>query len=148
MPDKSDAVTALQRAQSNEFSRQPLFNASELKLYRQLSAMVGELEPTAIVFGQLALAEFIKTDSKFKKGGGYYAVANRRVDFAFVSANGDVVAAIEYHGGGHKGAGSDQRDEIKATILEKAGVPLLVIEENTPESEIRRRVAAVLGKSP
>lgn len=94
--------------------------------------------------GQLPLVEFLKTDSKFKKGGNYYTVKDRRIDFGLVDAEANVVLAIEYHGAGHFKKTPQERDAIKALLLKRAGVPLLTVEENEPHSSIRERVFSLL----
>ena len=72
--------SAAERAQTEEFSRKALFNKSELKIFNVLREELNVLAPTYTLMGQVSLAEIIKTDSPFKKGGGYYAVSNRRLD--------------------------------------------------------------------
>jgi hypothetical protein len=38
-----------------------------------------------------------------------------------------------------------KNDKIKSIVLKKAGIPLLVINENEPESEIRAAIRAKTG---
>ena len=97
--------------------------------------------------GQTHLAEIIKTDQKKQKGGNYFIIGNKRLDFVLVDDDANVILAVEYHGGGHFGRDAEVSDKVKKIVLAKAGIPLLIVKENEPESEIRQSVRLRLGTS-
>lgn len=119
------------------FSKQKLFNASEFKVYRLLVDEVSKLESRYFVMGQTSMREFLNTDSKFKKGGSFYALSDRRMDFVIIDDDANVVLAIEYQGSGHYQGNAQERDEVKALALGKAGIPLMIIADDTAEDKIR-----------
>jgi hypothetical protein len=135
----------IREAERQNFSHKKLFNSSEQKILRVLRDEVAKSGSALHVLGQVHLAEIITTDPKAKPGGNYYVIGSKRVDFLLIDDRSNPVLAVEYHGAGHNGRDAVKNDKIKSIVLKKAGIPLLVINENEPESEIRAAIRAKTG---
>lgn len=132
-------------AQRRSFSKKRIFNSSEQKVLNLLRDELANALHAFYVLGQVHLAEVIYTDDKYRVGGNYYVIGNKRLDFLVVDASANAVLAVEYHGAGHFGRNASKNDKIKSIVLEKAGVPLLVVTENQPDSAVRQGVRERLG---
>lgn len=135
----------VEKADRLAFKSKRLFNSSETKLLRLLRDEAAISPRKFYVLGQVHLAELIWTDPKKKKDGNYYVIGSKRLDFVLVDDNSNAVLAVEYHGGGHVGHKSEINDKVKSIILGKAGIPLLVVKENEPDSSIRHTIRRLLG---
>ena len=85
-------------AETGAVTLKPLFNRSELHMYRLLEACVTEVSPSLRVFGQVALPEIAATASRYEKGSAYHAVKERRLDFVVTDPATTPLIAAEFHG--------------------------------------------------
>lgn len=142
---ETDKVSALERARTRDFSRKNLFNKSEEKIFRLLRDEIGAYGTSLNLMAQVSLREMVNTDDKYVPGGGWYALTDLRTDFAIIDNAGGVIAAIEFHGTGHNLGDAHRRDETKRLILEKAGIPLLVVRHGETPSILKNRLAELLA---
>ena len=68
-------------------------------MVRQLEACVAEMSSGYRVFGQVALAEIVRTASRYEKGSAYHAVKERRLDFVVSDPVFKPLVAAEFHRG-------------------------------------------------
>ncbi len=146
-PKRADAgtMTAYERAHRGNFAAKSIFNRSESRLFRFLAGEVNGCSPSLFVMGQTSLREIVRTDDPFIRGGGHYALGDRRVDFTITDEHGRVLIAVEYHGGGHFQNNARERDEIKRIVLEKAGIPLLIVKQGESPADVRKRLSEKLA---
>lgn len=140
-------ITAFERAHRGNFAAKPIFNRSEKRLFHFLAEEVKAYSRPLFVMGQTPLREMVRTDDQFVRGGGHYALGDRRVDFTITDEQGSVLVAVEYNGGGHYQNNALERDAIKRVVLEQAGIPLLVVKQGENPAEVRKRLAEILAGS-
>lgn len=134
-----------------DYEPQNLFNNVESSALGALKKIVFDLNNEAkfnkySVYGQVSLGELFKVrkGQDTPKNDYYWAFAKRRIDFLIVEEEFESkycrkyksIVAVEVHGSGHYGKNKAMRmrqDEEKRLLLEKIGIPLLVI--NTEEEE-------------
>ena len=138
-------INALERAMHGYFGKKLVFNASERKVFRLLIEETAFARDRLHVLGQVSLREFLETDSKYRRGGSFYSIIDRRVDFAVIDMAGNVQFAVEYHGSGHEQGNWRERDAIKAIALEKAGIPLLIIKKGDAPAKVRELIREHTG---
>lgn len=114
-------------SQSDEpFSKRPLLNKSELKIFKIL---INAATPDFDVMCQVSYGAILSN----KDFGKYMSINSKRADFMLFDAELKVRAVVEYQGSGHFGQTEQGRsraaksDQIKRTALQQAGVPLLEI---------------------
>ena len=121
------------------FTSRPLLNRPEATLFKALDAAVIARNPGWQVMAQVCLGEFLSSPEK----DAYWAVNAKRVDFALMDPDANVVHAIEYQGSGHHLAGgaAAARDAVKKEALRKAGIGYHeVVAGHTTAGELKRLV--------
>jgi len=148
MKNSSDTTSQIQS--DEPFSKRPLLNKSELKIFRIL---VNAATPSFDVMCQVSYGAILSN----KDFGKYRSINSKRADFMLFDAELKVKAVVEYQGSGHFGrseqgkARAMQSDQIKRTALEQAGVPLLQIpakyDIETINSFVRSLTEQTLGET-
>ncbi len=89
---------------------------------------------------QVSLGEFLTASDK----SAFLAINSKRVDFALMNEQCQVVHALEYQGTGHyRGQSAAARDAVKKEALRKAGIGYHeIVAGHTTPSELR----ALVGK--
>ena len=120
------------------FSSRSLLNKSEAKVFDALDKAVIARNPRWQVMAQVSLGEFLASPDK----DAFLAVNSKRVDFALMDADCQVVHALEYQGSGHHtGTSAAARDAVKKEALRKAGIGYHeVVAGHTTPSELRALV--------
>lgn len=121
------------------FTSRPLLNRPEATLFKALDAAVIARNPGWQVMAQVSLGEFLSSADK----DAYGCVNSKRVDFALMDPDANVVHAIEYQGSGHHlpGGAAAARDAVKKEALRKAGIGYHeVVAGHTTAGELRRLV--------
>jgi Protein of unknown function (DUF2726) len=126
---------------TGSFQKQRLMNASEFQIFRVLERDVAIRQGGFRVFAQASLGEVLTSASE----SAYFAVNSKRVDVLIVDKAGYPALAVEYQGQGHNSATSAQRDAIKKTALEKAGVGYLEIFPRDDAEKVVEMVHERLG---
>lgn len=140
-------ITAFERAHRGNFAAKSIFNRSEQRVFHFLAEEVKAYSRPLFVMGQTPLREIVRTDDQYVRGGGHYALSDRRVDFTITDDQGRVLVAVEYNGAGHYQNNALERDAIKRVVLEKAGIPLLVVKQGENPTDVRKRLAEMLAGS-
>ncbi len=110
---------------------QPVWNAAEAQLFRELRCLVIESGGAAegmTVHAQASLgAVFALSGPERLRFRAFRSLVPKRFDFLVVDAAGAPVLAVEYHGPGHVSRDWQRRDAIKRTICARASLPLVVV---------------------
>ena len=114
-----------------------MLNKSEAKVFVALDSAVIARNPNWQVMAQVSLGEFLSSPQE----DAYFAVNSKRVDFALMDENCQVVHALEYQGGGHYLTDAAARDAVKKEALRKAGIGYHeIVAGHTTPSELRALV--------
>lgn len=136
--DVASPADQLDIVMNANFQSRSLLNRPEAKVFKALDSAVIERNSGWQVMAQVSLGEFLS--SKNKKA--YACVNSKRIDFALMDENCQVVHALEYQGSGHHmGKSAAARDAVKKEALRKAGIGYheIVAGHSTP-SELRALV--------
>lgn len=132
---------------ATKFTRQPILNGEEQRLYQHLLAWMQD-EPRLAqcrLFVQVSLAEIVSASDPRV----FYRYINaKRVDFVLVDDKGLAQLAIEYQGSGHYGRNpkrTKQRDQIKQTVLERAGIGYLALHHRYHWPHVICEIEAAMG---
>ena len=93
-------------------------NSGEFALFCKLEQWVRQTPGAYRVFPQVCLGEIL--DITHRKA--YWAINAKRCDFIIIDKTGLARIAIEFQGSGHNRNFAKQRDEVKKTALESAGI--------------------------
>ena len=125
-------------------------NDKEKEVCKILSQIKKDSQADWLYHPQTPFSSFINTTSDnkelFFKYGYWY------VDFLIARLNDSPYAIIEYFGGGHyKDSKTAIRDSIKALMLRKAGIPLLIINDKenqltSSNKEVENAIQCFLGQ--
>lgn len=125
-------------------------NDKEKEVCKILSQIKKDSQADWLYHPQTPFSSFMNTapDNKelFFKYGYWY------VDFLIAKLNDSPYAIIEYFGGGHyKDSKTAIRDSIKALMLRKAGIPLLIINDKenqltSSNKEVEKAIQCFLGQ--
>ena len=131
----ADQLKLVSRA---KFNSRSLLNKSEAKVFDALDKAVIGRNSGWQVMAQVSLGEFLASPDK----DAYFAVNSKRVDFALMDENCQVVHALEYQGSGHHtGTSAAARDAVKKEALRKAGIGYHeIVAGHTTPSELRALV--------
>ena len=145
----SDPKVQMEAVGAVGFERKRLLNASEMRVFRALEAIVAEAAPDHRVMAQVSLGEVIgpcKGDADgVARRKAFASINSKRLDLAVVDPEGFVALAVEYQGGGHHQGKAFMRDAVKKEALRRAGVAFLEVEKGTKPSEFALRVRNALG---
>lgn len=135
-------TTALSIVSNSHYSKRPLMNRSEYKLFRKLENYLEKLPQGKRVrlFSQVAMGEFISSESD----EAFRLVNGKRVDFVIVDFSGEAIIVIEYQGAGHYQENAIERDAIKREACRKAGIEFLEFKKNYDDLDFQR-VSRVLN---
>ena len=140
-------------AETGEVALKPLFNRSEQEMFRQLETCVAEMSSGYRVFGQVALAEIVRTASRYEKGS---ALAHgtpprlRRLRPRLQTPRRGRVpqghSRLALTRWGHETKRVQATGDVKRTLLARVGVPLLVIDGVCSEAARKQTmIGALLG---
>ena len=132
------AAEQLKLVSRAKFNSRSLLNKSEAKVFDALDKAVIGRNSGWQVMAQVSLGEFLASPDK----DAYFAVNSKRVDFALMDENCQVVHALEYQGSGHHtGTSAAARDAVKKEALRKAGIGYHeIVAGHTTPSELRALV--------
>lgn len=109
-----------------KFKAKPLVNKSEIRLFWMITKQI----PHGFrVMVQVSYGEILRCQSRRK----FFTVNAKRADLVICDREFNVVAVVEYQGGGHYGStaksrtNAKDRDRQKRRALSEAGVPLVEI---------------------
>ncbi|TCD01937.1 DUF2726 domain-containing protein [Erythrobacteraceae bacterium CFH 75059] len=133
----AEQLKAVSRA---SYKARPLLNRPEAAVFKALDAAVVGRNPSWQVMAQVSLGEFLTASDK----SAFLAINSKRVDFALMNEQCQVVHALEYQGTGHyRGQSAAARDAVKKEALRKAGIGYHeIVAGHTTPSELR----ALVGK--
>lgn len=127
----------------------PPVNREAVKVLYALDEWIKKYQPEWRFAFEVSMGSFIKTDylpEDPHQKQAFSAYSSKRVDFLVIDRFGEPVFVIEYNGSGHNLSGdADGRMAVKRLALEKAGIPLLEIAENTSKSEILIELSELVG---
>ena len=132
------AADQLKLVSKSRFTARALLNKSEAKVFEALDKAVVGRNSGWQVMAQVSLGEFLASPDK----DAFLAVNSKRVDFALMDENCQVVHALEYQGSGHHhGTSAAARDAVKKEALRKAGIGYHeIVAGHTTPSELRALV--------
>ena len=136
------ATDQLHTVSNAEFTSRALLNKPEAKVFDALDKAVIERNSGWQVMAQVSLGEFLASPSN----DAYFAVNSKRVDFALMDENCQVVHALEYQGSGHHaGSHAAARDAVKKEALRKAGIGYHeIVAGHTTPAELRALVETLV----
>lgn len=117
-----------------------LLNRTEQKLFEMLK----EAAPRLHIFVQVSMSQILHINT-FKKGGKSQlgTIGRKSLDFVLCRPEDtSILVAIEYNGPTHERKEQRISDETKATALDEAGIPLIVIQGEIPDAQTLRRLIA------
>ena len=121
------------------FLSRRLINAEEQKLLYVL----GEVAPQHLhLFAQVSYGEFLKCKDNRK----YRTMNAKRADFVLCDDTFNVVAVIEYQGGGHFGGSflsarkAKASDAAKRQALAEAGIPMIEVPEKFDAASVSKLI--------
>lgn len=140
----TDASDQLRIVMDADFSAQPLLNKGEVRLFRELEAMVSACNPRWLVMAQVSLGEILKSQN----ADAYRCINSKRVDLLLVDENCRPQHVIEYQGHGHHQGSAAARDAVKKEALRRAGIGYHeVVAGKTTPSELKQLVRKLVGVS-
>ena len=135
--DVANATDQLDIVMNSSFESRSLLNRPEAKVFKALDTAVIERNAGWQVMAQVSLGEFLSSKNK----RAYACVNSKRVDFALMDENCQVVHALEYQGSGHHQGTAAARDAVKKEALRKAGIGYHeIVAGHTTPSELRALV--------
>jgi len=141
-PKYRDAADQLRIVMSADFTRQPLLNKSEARVFRELDRIVIACNPGWQVMAQVSLGEVLRC----KDADAYACINSKRVDLLLIDEDCQPRHAIEYQGGAHHQGSAAARDAVKKEALRRAGIGYHeVVSGHTTPSELRRLVEKLAG---
>ena len=123
------------------FKKQRLMNRSEYPRFKIVEEEIARARKGHHVFSQVNLGEILET----KNEKAFRAINSKRVDMLIVNRGGWPVLAVEYQGEGHYQGDAADRDAVKKSALEKAGIGYLEIFPKDNSDKIRRAIRRQLG---
>ncbi|MGB3712538.1 MAG: DUF2726 domain-containing protein [Erythrobacter sp.] len=134
----NDAADQLRTVMNADFKSRPLLNQPEAKVFKALDEAVVERNPQWQVMAQVSLGEFLSSKSR----KAFFSVNSKRVDFALMDENCEVIHALEYQGTGHHlSDNTAARDAVKKEALRKAGIGYHeIVAGHTTAGELRALV--------
>ena len=109
-----------------KFQPKPLMNLSEYRLYCRLERWVGKKGNKCRLFAQVSLGEILQIENY----NAFRAINAKRCDFLIIDWRGLPVIVIEYQGRGHFQNHASERDAIKRTAVESAGIAFVEVFHN------------------
>jgi len=139
----TDAADQLRTVMKADFQSRPLLNQPEAKVFKALDKAVVERNPQWQVMAQVSLGEFLSSKSR----KAFFSVNSKRVDFALMDENCQVVHALEYQGTGHHlSDNTAARDAVKKEALRKAGIGYHeIVAGHTTAGELRALVEKLVS---
>jgi Protein of unknown function (DUF2726) len=141
-----DPEEQLGKIQSNALKKRPIMNNKEKDVYEAAKSIINQGE---MVFTQITMGAIISSDSSYSSDV-YSAYGSKRIDILICKNDRMPLLAIEYNGSGHFGndkSKTEMRDKVKAAALEKARIPLLIIEDsdsNKNKDDFRQEILFML----
>ena len=135
----SIADLQIQAVNEGTFTPQKLMNGGEYNVFLIAEAMLKN--SSYRVCPQVSLGEILSA-----KGDAYRAINSKRVDMVIIDARGWPKVAIEIQGSGHYQGNALQRDAIKRTALQKAGIDYLEMTGNESMEEVGDKIWSKLSR--
>ena len=103
------------------------------------------------IFAEVGLGAFIRTSfrggSESKRKRAFQSYNSKRVDFLIIDSLGNPAVAIEYQGSGHHlSTDAAARDAVKKRALQRAGVELLEVYQDTTDDEFKMSLISALKR--
>ena len=108
-------------------------NRSEYRLFLKLESWIRQQHGGYRLFAQVSLGEILQ----IKDYNAFRAVNAKRCDFLIINWKGFPVIVIEYQGSGHHQKHAAERDAIKRTALESAGIAFVEVFENYDWDQVK-----------
>ena len=127
----------LEVVRQGRYRKKRLMNKSEERVYWNLVNYCQDRNLK--VFSQVSLGEVLNAEGEF-----YRFINAKRIDFCITNSNFIPLAAVEYQGSGHVNETSEERDEVKRTAIESAGILYISLNVGS-ESDIGDMLEEYLG---
>ena len=139
----SDAADQLRIIMSADFTRQPLLNRSESRVFRALDRIVIACNPGWQVMAQVSLGEILIGQD----ATAHSCINSKRVDLLLVDEHCNPRHVFEYQGGGHYQGTAAARDAVKKEALRRAGIGYYeVVGGHTTAAELRQLVERLVPR--
>jgi hypothetical protein len=139
----TDAADQLRIVMGATFTKQPLLNKSEIRLFKEVDRVVIGCNPEWQVMAQVSLGEILRSKDSIAFG----CINSKRVDLLLVDGECQPRHAIEYQGDGHHQSKAAARDAVKKEALRRAGIGYHeVIAGQTKPAELRLLVEKLVDK--
>lgn len=125
------------------FRQKRLLNKSEYKLLCRLEFWLRTRSDGHRLFAQVSLGEVLQIEDV----NAFRAINAKRCDFLIIDRFGWPVIVIEYQGSGHFQNHAVERDAIKRTALESAGITFMEILEGYEWDKVKLRLDDVIQKN-
>ena len=125
------------------FRQKRLLNKSEYKLLCQLEFWLRTRSDGHRLFAQVLLGEVLQIEDV----NAFRAINAKRCDFLIIDRFGWPVIVIEYQGSGHFQNHAVERDAIKRTALESAGITFMEILHGYEWDKVKLRLEDVIQKN-
>jgi len=122
------------------FYKKKLMNKEEYNVFKKIELMLTEHDTAKYrLMAQVSLGEILgnKDDDK------YFNINSKRVDMLIINVYGDPLCVIEHQGSGHNQGNSEERDAIKRTSIEEAGILYLETKEHMTEIEMKLFISKI-----
>jgi len=140
--DVRDTKNQLELVSNNEFSKKPLMNKSEFRVFAILEQwMLRNPGNGWRLFAQVCLGEYLST----QEDDAHKSINSKRCDFLIIDSFGHALVAIEYQGTGHDQMNAKDRDKVKAIALGKAGVQLVEVFPRDSKAQILNKIETSLS---
>jgi hypothetical protein len=137
-----DAADQLRIVMGANFSRQPLLNKGETRVFQELNRLVRSCNSSWQVMAQVSLGEILSSDDP----DAYGCINSKRVDLLLMDGDCAPQHAIEYQGGGHYLGTAAARDAVKKEALRRAGIGYHeVVAGHTTPADLKALVERLLG---
>ena len=123
-----------------KFKPKRLMNRREYELYRLLERWVREKDGGYRLFAQVSLGEILQIEA-YK---AFRAINAKRCDFLIIDWRGLPVIVIEYQGRGHFQNHASERDAIKRTAVESAGIAFVEVFHNYDWNTVQTQLEQAL----
>jgi Protein of unknown function (DUF2726) len=114
----SDSAAQMNAVLTATFSKQPLLNKSETRVFSEVEKLLAELKSSWRLMAQVSLGEILKSPNT----DAFWAVNSKRVDMLLIDRNNMPLHVLEYQGKGHHQGNAAARDAIKKEALRRANI--------------------------
>lgn len=124
------------------FRPRPLMNVSEYALFRRLERWIHHQRNGYRLFAQVSLGEILQIEDH----NAFRAINAKRCDFLIIDWRGLPVIVIEYQGRGHFQNYASERDAIKRTAVESAGIAFVEVFHDDKWEDVKPQLQRALDQ--